>query len=134
MTPTARQARTERHDNADQIDSTLPAEPTENADATEPTDPIDRMEPADPIERIEPAEPMDRIEPLDPKDRIEPAEPGCADDGLAGDEPADSGLWMLRMTALSQPPPITPGRGTRETSRQMGRPVAASSDSGCARR
>ena len=134
MTPTARQARTERHDNADQIDSTLPAEPTENADATEPTDPIDRMEPADPIERIEPAEPMDRIEPLDPKDRIEPAEPACADDGLAGDEPADGGLWMLRMTALSQPPPMTPGRGTRATTRQLGRPVAASSDSGCARR
>ena len=124
----------ERNDNPDQIDSTLPAEPTENADATEPTDPIDRMEPADPIERIEPAEPMDRIEPLDPKDRIEPAEPGCADDGLAGDEPADGGLWMLRMTALSQPPPITPGRGTRATTRQLGRPVAASSDSGCARR
>ena len=124
----------ERNDNPDQIDSTLPAEPTENADATEPTDPIDRMEPADPIERIEPAEPMDRIEPLDPKDRIEPAEPACADDGLAGDEPADSGLWMLRMTALSQPPPITPGSGTRETTGQTGRPVAASSDSGCARR
>jgi hypothetical protein len=124
----------ERRDNPDRIDSALPAEPTENADATEPTDPIDRMEPADPIERIEPAEPMDRIEPLDPILRIEPAEPGPADDGLAGDEPADSGLGMLRMTAFSQPPPITPGSGTREITRQTGRPVAASSDSGCARR
>jgi hypothetical protein len=124
----------ERRDNPDRIDSALPAESIENADATEPTDPIDRMEPADPIERIEPAEPMDRIEPLDPIDRIEPAEPAPADDGLAGDEPADSGLRMLRMTALSQPPPITPGSGTRETTRQTGRPAAASSESGCTRR
>jgi hypothetical protein len=124
----------ERRDNADRIDSALPAEPTENADATEPTDPIDRMEPADPIERIEPAEPMDRIEPLDPILRIEPAEPAPADDGLAGDEPADCGLRMLRMTAFSQPPPITPESGTREIARQTGRPAAASSDSGCTRR
>jgi len=105
----------DRRDKPDRIDSALPAEPTENADATEPTDPIDRMEPADPIERIEPAEPMDRIEPLDPILRIEPADPALADDGLAGDEPADSGLLrMLRMMAFSQPPPITPGSGTRE--------------------
>jgi hypothetical protein len=105
----------DRRDKPDRIDSALPAEPTENADATEPTDPIDRMEPADPIERIEPAEPMDRIEPLDPILRIEPADPAPADDGLAGDEPADSGLLrMLRMMAFSQPPPITPGSGTRE--------------------
>jgi hypothetical protein len=124
----------ERRDNPDRIDSALPAESIENADATEPTDPIDRMEPADPIERIEPAEPMDRIEPVDPIDRIEPAEPACADDGLASDEPADSGLRMLRMTALSQPPPITPGSGTRETTGQTGRPAAASSESGCTRR
>ena len=52
MTRSARQARMERRDNPDRIDSALPAEPTENADATEPTDPIDRMEPADPIERM----------------------------------------------------------------------------------
>jgi hypothetical protein len=104
----------DRRDNPDRIDSTLAAEPTENADATEPADQIDRMEPADPIERIEPAEPMDRIEPVDPILRIEPTEPAPADDGLASDEPADSGLRVLRMTTFSQPPPITPGRGTRE--------------------
>jgi hypothetical protein len=114
MTPADRQARMDRRDNPDRIDSALPAEPTENADATEPADPIDRMEPADPIERIEPADPMDRIEPLEPILRIEPAEPAPADDGLAGDEPADSGLRVLRMMAFSQPLPITPGSGTRE--------------------
>jgi hypothetical protein len=104
----------DRRDNPDRIERALPAEPTENADATEPTDPIDRMEPADPIERIEPAEPMDRIEPLDPILRIEPADPAPAHDGLAGDGPADTGLRMLRMTAFSQPPPITSGSGTLE--------------------
>ena len=79
MAPQARQAMIDRRENPDRIDSTLPAEPTENADATEPTDPMDRNEPADPI---------DRIEPLDPMLRIEPAEPVA--DGLAGDEPADN--------------------------------------------
>jgi hypothetical protein len=131
MVPAARQARIDQRDKPDRIDSALPAEPTENADATEPTDPMDKIEPADPIERIEPADPMDRIEPLDPILRIEPAEPAA--DGLAGDEPADNGLRMLRMTAFSQPPHIRAGSGTREN-RQTGRPAAASRDSGCARR
>lgn len=112
MAPVVRQARIDRRENAERIDSTLPAEPTENADATEPTDPIDKSEPADPIERIEPADPMDRIEPLDPILRIEPAEPAA--DELAGDEPADNGSRMLRMTAFSQHPQISTGSGTRE--------------------
>jgi hypothetical protein len=74
---------------------------------------------------------MDRIEPLDPMLRIEPAEPVA--DGLAGDEPADNGFWMLRMTAFSQPPQISTASGTRENG-QTGRPAAASRDSGFARR
>jgi hypothetical protein len=111
MAPAARQARIDRYEKPDRIDCALPAEPTENAEATEPTDPIDNSEPADPIERIEPADPMDRIEPLDPILRIEPAEPAA--DVLAGDEPADNGLRMLRMTAFSQPPHIASASGTR---------------------
>ena len=131
MAPEARQARIDRRENPDRIDSALPAEPTENADATEPTDPMDKSEPADPIERIEPADPMDRIEPLDPILRIEPAEPAA--DGLAGEEPADNGLRMLRMTAFSQPRRSKPEPGHARRC-QTGRPAAASRDSGCARR
>ena len=131
MTPDARQARIDRRENAERIDCALPAEATENTDATEPADPIDKSEPADPIERIEPADPMDRIEPVDPILRIEPADPAANE--LAGDEPADNGLRMLRITAFSQPPQITTGSGPRET-RQTGRPAAASRDSGCTRR
>jgi hypothetical protein len=40
---------------------------------------------------------------------------------------------MLRMAAFSQPPHIARVSGTRGN-RQTGRPVAASRDSGCARR
>jgi hypothetical protein len=104
------------------MDSTLAAEPTENAQATHPAEPMDRIDPADPIDRIDPDEPMDRMEPDDPMLRIDPSEP--VDDDLSR---------MLRMTAFCQGRP-GPGRSGRAVSAQPDRWTAASSDSGCARR
>jgi len=77
----------DKNDKPDKTQPKLPAELTEQAEATEP---IDRIDPAEPIDRIDPAEPMERMDPLDLMDRIEPG------------DPASGASRLVRMIAFSQ--------------------------------
>jgi len=53
------------------IESRLPADAIENADANEPIEPIDSAEPIDPIDRTEPLLPMHNSESSDQSDHCD---------------------------------------------------------------
>ena len=55
------------------IDSRLPADAIENAEANDPIDPIDNAEPIDPIDSTEPLQPMHNSESSDHNDHRDPA-------------------------------------------------------------
>ncbi len=90
----------DKNDKPDNTELTLPAEPTEKAEATEPAEPMDK---------IDPAEPMDRMDPLDPMDRIEPGDPASSESRLVCMIAFSQHSQASRWTGSGEFPPGAPG-------------------------
>src|SRR5450755_1225792 len=97
------------------IESTLPADAIENADANDPIEPTDRADPIEPIDSTEPLQPMHRNESSDHSDsdeRFDFATPETirARGGLP--RAANSESWSdARIACVTRVVPRRAGRG-----------------------